>query len=158
MSYEPELCEPDWLDTPCPGGLSWDRCQADDCGVDELGLGCVRSPRVAQAPPGMLRDAGNYLPSLRRPAEPPNPQRRDSPTSIGENGLRLGSLITEPGRQTPSHAHGATTRRDNVSGCQRPGSQFSEPGPLRLPPGDGSPAPTASDIRQEGRRLGSEIS
>jgi len=34
------IAEPDWLATSCPGGLSWDCCHADDCGVQSDGTGC----------------------------------------------------------------------------------------------------------------------
>ena len=30
----------EWLNGTCPGGLSWDCCRADDCGVDGDGDGC----------------------------------------------------------------------------------------------------------------------
>jgi DNA adenine methylase len=32
--------EPACFAQPCPGGLSWDCCYADDCGVDDDGTGC----------------------------------------------------------------------------------------------------------------------
>lgn len=36
--------EPDWVGEACPGGLPWDSCMADDCGVDDQGAGCVLMP------------------------------------------------------------------------------------------------------------------
>ena len=32
--------EPEWMATDCPGGLAWDCCHADDCGVRDDGTGC----------------------------------------------------------------------------------------------------------------------
>ena len=34
------IAEPAWLNALCPGGLSWDGCSADECGVHEDGTGC----------------------------------------------------------------------------------------------------------------------
>lgn len=47
-SYQPgyisdlALDGPAWLHENCPGGLSWDCCMANDCGVGEDGARCDR--------------------------------------------------------------------------------------------------------------------
>ena len=33
--------KPDWIDGDCPGGLPWDACHADSCGIRENGEGCA---------------------------------------------------------------------------------------------------------------------
>ncbi len=46
--------EPAWLDEPCPGGLPWTSCRADECACSRqvLVLTCLACGRVREHPVG----------------------------------------------------------------------------------------------------------
>lgn len=54
--------EPPELQGDCPGGLGWDSCHADDCGVTDLGDGCYFADPHRTAPPGARTDPRGLTP------------------------------------------------------------------------------------------------